>query len=119
MTPREAAEQVVALWDEQLTVPRGHDDELLLIDGNTTVGSEWGWRIEGESVTNEERANILLSTTDAAIWTDQFMAVIDGGATVDWGLMVGWFANAIETGRRVGHEQGYVAGMTAAAEALT
>ena len=62
MTPREAAEQVVALfdrlhaegvdvhwhWDEQLTVARGADYELLLVDGNTTVGSEWGWRSEGD-----------------------------------------------------------------------
>ena len=86
---------------------------------NYVVSVEVPW--EG-AVTNEERASIReerLRSTDASVWTDEFMAVIDGGATVDWALMVAWFANAIETGRRVGHEQGYAAGMTAEAEALT
>lgn len=36
----------------------------------------------------------LYSTTNAAVWADEFMQVVEGGATVDWGLMVGWFANA-------------------------
>ena len=62
MTPREAAEQVVALfdrlhaesvdvhwhWDEQLYVNDG-GDVVHIVDGNTTIGTEWGWIIpEGE-----------------------------------------------------------------------
>ena len=33
------------------------------------------------------------SNIDAAYWTDEFMKVADGGADVDWGLMISWFAN--------------------------
>lgn len=42
----------------------------------------------------------LLATTDASVWTDEFMTEFgDRKDDIDWGLMVGWFANAIETGR--------------------
>ncbi len=41
----------------------------------------------------------LTETTDAAVWAEEFLAVMDAGATVDFGLMVGWFANAIETAK--------------------
>lgn len=39
----------------------------------------------------------LYATTEPAVWTDEFMGVVERGATVDWGLMVAWFANAIAT----------------------
>lgn len=42
---------------------------------------------------------LLRSTTDAAVWTNEFIKVVPDA---DWGLMVGWFANAIETGRDAG-----------------
>lgn len=40
--------------------------------------------------------------TDAAKWTDEFLATFPDG-TDDWGTLVGWFANAIEAGREEGH----------------
>ena len=42
----------------------------------------------------------LLSTTDAAVWADEYVKLYGG----DWGLMVAWFANAIETGRAAGRD---------------
>lgn len=50
---------------------------------------------------NAERTKRLYATDDAAVWTDEFMSVVENGATVDWGLMVGWFANAIETAKNL------------------
>jgi len=45
---------------------------------------------------------------DAAKWTDEFMRINPDLNVPDaWGVMVGWFANAIEAGRmagRAGHE---------------
>lgn len=45
----------------------------------------------------------LYATTDAAVWAEEFLGVVEAGATVDFGLMVGWFANAIETAK-VAHD---------------
>lgn len=45
----------------------------------------------------------LHDTTDAQVWAREFMrTVIDNGALIDEGFMLGWFANAIETGRDAG-----------------
>ena len=45
----------------------------------------------------------LLSTTDAQVWAQEFMKVYDDLVIViDEGLMIGWFANAIEVGRAAG-----------------
>jgi hypothetical protein len=41
----------------------------------------------------------LYSTTDAAVWAREFVSLFPDA---DEGLMIGWFANAIETGRRHG-----------------
>lgn len=41
----------------------------------------------------------LHATTDAEVWAAEFAKV---RPEVDRGLMVGWFANAIETGRDAG-----------------
>jgi hypothetical protein len=42
----------------------------------------------------------LHGETDATKWADEFMRVIfNHDVTVDRELMVGWFANAIESGR--------------------
>ena len=38
----------------------------------------------------------LYATTDARVWAEEFAKVCPD---VDQGLMIGWFANAIETGR--------------------
>ena len=51
--------------------------------------------------TTEKR---LHTTTDAAVWAEEFMNIankleIKG---IDEGWMIGWFANAIETGRQFG-----------------
>lgn len=43
-----------------------------------------------------ELAKKLHATTDAAVWTNEFCRLFPES---DWGLMVGWFANAIEVGR--------------------
>lgn len=45
----------------------------------------------------------LHATTDAAVWTDEFMRLFPHGT--DWGTMVGWFANAIEVGRSAGQRE--------------
>ena len=43
----------------------------------------------------------LQDCIDAAHWADEFVRlVVEGGMTTDWGCVVGWFANAIEAGRR-------------------
>ena len=41
----------------------------------------------------------LFSTTDAAVWAEEFAKVAPG---VDKGFMIGWFANAIETAKDFG-----------------
>lgn len=41
----------------------------------------------------------LRATTDAQVWATEFLRVVSEGATVDFGLMVGWFANAIESAK--------------------
>jgi len=40
----------------------------------------------------------LYATTDAAVWAEEFAKVEPG---VDQGLMIGWFAGAIEAGVRL------------------
>lgn len=63
-----------------------------------------------------ELTSKLLSTTDARVWAEEFVRLVvetEPGVTVDFGLMVGWFANAIETGRAAGraeHIDGDVSG---------
>lgn len=47
----------------------------------------------------------LQNTTDASVWTDEFMRLVEAGMVIDWGTMVGWFANAIEVGREAGRKQ--------------
>lgn len=53
-------------------------------------------------------ARDLLSTTDAQVWARAFMerfgGLTVGEGTVDEGTMIGWFANAIETGREAGRK---------------
>jgi hypothetical protein len=45
----------------------------------------------------------LLSTTDAQKWAQEFMRLFgDKRDEIDEGLMIAWFANAIETGRTAG-----------------
>lgn len=50
----------------------------------------------------------LLATTDASVWASEFCAMAAAGTIdpTDFGLMVGWFANAIETGRAAGAARG-------------
>lgn len=45
--------------------------------------------------------------TDAAKWTDEFMRVQAErkSALSDWGVMVSWFASAIEAGRALGRRE--------------
>jgi len=50
--------------------------------------------------------NALLETTDAQEWAQEFMRLFgDRRDEIDEGLMISWFANAIETGRRAGEGQ--------------
>lgn len=45
----------------------------------------------------------LLSTTDAQVWAKEFLRIYETQDVVlDEGFMIGWFANAIETGREAG-----------------
>lgn len=43
----------------------------------------------------------LYSTDNAAVWASEFVALHGG----DEGLMIGWFANAIETAKRIEAER--------------
>jgi len=64
-----------------------------------------------------KQAHGLLATTDAAIWAEEFCRIFAGKIVsldpmnpdphgpVDFSLMVGWFANAIETGRAAGRQE--------------
>lgn len=54
----------------------------------------------------DEIAKKLLSTTDAKVWTDEFFEVINnnGELEADYGLVLSWFANAIEVGRTAGQQ---------------
>jgi len=49
----------------------------------------------------------LLSTTDGMIWAKAFKETVWGkpDLAVDVGFLVGWFANAIETGRDAGRRE--------------
>lgn len=56
----------------------------------------------------ESVAAKLHATTDASVWAREFVRIVvetEPGVTVDFGLMVGWFANAIETGRAAGRTE--------------
>lgn len=51
----------------------------------------------------------VLQTTDAAVWAEEWCRIArdieasdDGRQVIDEGWMIGWFANAIETGRSAG-----------------
>lgn len=68
--------------------------------------------------------NKLHSTTDAMVWAKEFINLITTDQTpddhesvtyieVDENLMLGWFANAIETGRSAGFKRGYEEAMNA------
>lgn len=35
---------------------------------------------------------------DCEVWADEFIKVVNNGAEIDKGLMLGWFANAINAG---------------------
>jgi hypothetical protein len=53
----------------------------------------------------ESLAAELHSTTDATIWARRFIELVELGLDpTDFGWVVGWFANAIETGRTFGRE---------------
>lgn len=46
----------------------------------------------------------LLATTDAVVWAEEFMKIVRAkwngtNLPINEGFMIGWFANAIETGR--------------------
>ena len=45
----------------------------------------------------DELERRLYATDDAMVWAQEFVNVVEAGATVDVGLMVGWFANAMAT----------------------
>lgn len=54
----------------------------------------------------ESVAAKLHGTTDAKVWAEEFMRVArtqgEQFGLIDEGMMIGWFANAIETGRAAG-----------------
>jgi hypothetical protein len=50
---------------------------------------------------NEDKrvTNMLMNTDDAAVWAREFMRIIDPRSNViDEGVMIGWFANAMQAG---------------------
>ena len=58
-----------------------------------------------DSPDNQRLTHLLLNTPDAMTWAEQFclqfdgrtVCVIESEQNVDPGLMVGWFANAMQT----------------------
>lgn len=60
--------------------------------------------------TASEIEKTLNGETDARIWAQEFMKLADTEAEIDEGLMIGWFANAIEAGRTAGYGAGYTEG---------
>jgi hypothetical protein len=68
-----------------------------------------------EQVTEDGDADLLrihklLATTDAMVWAQEWCIVARkleylGKPLIDEGWMVGWFANAIETGRDAGYHK--------------
>ncbi len=48
----------------------------------------------------DDKVERLYATTDAQVWAQEFMDVVNGGADVDEALMIGWFANAMATAER-------------------
>lgn len=59
-----------------------------------------------------EIARRLHATTDAAVWAEEFPRIYQDGVVLDFGLMIGWFANAIEVGRDAGKRMIPEAGST-------
>lgn len=67
-------------------------------------------------INNEETAGQMLARlgTDASAWADEFVGMFHilnhDGQELDhdeaWGLMVGWFANALEAGESAGYAKG-------------
>lgn len=61
----------------------------------------------------EEMESKIPDSTDAWVWAKAFMKLFGQDlatlATVDEGLMIGWFANAIESGRRAGEKTEFLA----------
>jgi hypothetical protein len=51
----------------------------------------------------------LIGNTDAAEWTDTFLAIAEQQdwtiEDIDWGLMIGWFSNAIMAGYDEGRRE--------------
>lgn len=45
----------------------------------------------------------LYATTDAAVWAEEFLNAVRAGAVVDFGFMIGWFANAMATAEQLMH----------------
>lgn len=43
----------------------------------------------------------LYASADAQVWAEEFMKVIDSGVEPDEELMIGWFANAMETAKNL------------------
>lgn len=55
-----------------------------------------------------ETASKLNSTTDAHIWASEFIRLCKLHSwVIDYSLVLGWFANAIETGRSAGYHARY------------
>lgn len=59
----------------------------------------------------------LRGTADAAVWAQAFVERF-GTETIDLGLMVGWFANAIEVGKMTAYQAGYADGQRETSHAL-
>lgn len=57
---------------------------------------------------NDALTRRLLGCTDAQVWAQGFVNLINSSdpPTIDEGLMLGWFANAIEAGRTAGFQAG-------------
>jgi hypothetical protein len=88
------------------------EDEELRVIGAADAHGGLDIEVSQEDQTEAPpRGHTLLDTDDAMLWAEEFCRIFVGKVVTteesegaDVGLMVSWFANAIETGRRFGME---------------
>jgi hypothetical protein len=91
---------------EEIERDFGEDDEVEKCPDPNCCGHDDGPQenISKKLAYEDVTAHDLLETTDGRVWAEKFIETIEDWDTdptdLDW--VTGWFANAIETGRRFG-----------------
>jgi hypothetical protein len=83
---------------------QGHCDEVHPDNLDECLDAPGCFKCDREAHIQSSNPFDLFETTNAAKWATDFVERFAGRTVqegdVDFGVMVGWFANAIETGRR-------------------